>query len=76
MAVREGLMTWAGTGSDQQFSQSVRDRQRSAEMAAKPKQETESEKLSEIYFQEHQHRVAKQAAEEQRLIAEGRIKIL
>jgi hypothetical protein len=69
-------MTWAGTGVNQPPTQSVRDRKRSVEMQEKPKQQTESEKLSEIYLEAYKQRAAKHAAEEARQIAAGCIRFL
>jgi hypothetical protein len=43
-------MTFAFTGSDPQYSPRLRDRQRSAEMAAKPQQQVEQDRIAELYL--------------------------
>jgi hypothetical protein len=77
MAVWEGMMTTrAFTGSDQQYSPRLRDRQRSAEMAAKPQQQVEQDRIAEICLAAYKEREAAARAEEARQIAAGRIRIL
>ena len=69
-------MTFAFTGSDQQYSPRLRDRQRSAEMAAKPQQQVEQDRIAEICLAAYKEREAEKAAKEARAIAEGRLRIL
>jgi|HubBroStandDraft_1064217.scaffolds.fasta_scaffold38230_1 hypothetical protein len=69
-------MTYAFTGSELQFSQSVRLRRQAAEEAAKPQAQTEIEKLSDIYLAAYKQREAEAAARERADIAAGKLRIL
>jgi hypothetical protein len=69
-------MTYAFTGSELQFSQSVRLRRQAAEEAAKPQEQTEIEKLSDMHLAVYKQREAEAAAREEQDIKSGKIKIL
>ncbi len=70
------MTTRAFTGSERQFSQSVRLRRQAAEEAAKPQEQTEIEKLSDIHLAAYKQREAEAAEKEQADIATGKLRIL